>query len=53
MQVPWFFATTPTPRRPAAPPRTRRSGWWSRLAQRYIAWAERSHQDLRGRGSGR
>ena len=53
MQVPWFFATTPAPRPvTASSSRARRSGWWSRLAQHYIAWAERSHDALRGRASG-
>lgn len=52
MQVPWFFATTPTPR-PAASLPHRRVGWWSRLAQRYIAWAERSHVQARSRAAGR
>jgi hypothetical protein len=51
MRVPWFFATTPAPR-PAVRPTRRRPGWWSRLAQRYIAWAERSHADARTRAPG-
>lgn len=42
MQVPWFFATTPPPRRPAAP-LSRRPSLWSRLLACYVGWAERSH----------
>jgi hypothetical protein len=52
MQVPWFFATTPAPRLAVRLP-VRRTPWWSRLAARYIAWAERSHDSLRGRAAGR
>lgn len=52
MQVAWFFATTPAPRI-AVPAPERRVGWWSRLGQRYLAWAERSHEQLRGRAAGR
>lgn len=50
MQTPWFFATTPAPR-PAPQlhrPRRARAPWLLRLFGRYIAWAERSHQQLRG-----
>lgn len=43
MQVPWFFAVRPT-----AP----RSPWWTRLAERYVAWTERSHGQLRFHRSG-
>jgi hypothetical protein len=46
MQVPWFFATTPAPT-PAVRRTERRSPWWARLGQRYVAWAERSHEQLR------
>jgi hypothetical protein len=51
MQVPWFFATTRAPR-PAAQLTRRRAGWWSRLARRYIAWAERSHAEAHVRAPG-
>ena len=48
MKLPWFFATTPAPR-PAVPERrTRHAAWLQRAAQRYIAWAVRSHEQLRG-----
>jgi hypothetical protein len=52
MQVPWFFATTPAPR-PAARSLRRHAGWWSRLARRYVAWAERSHREVGARAAGR
>ncbi|HJV61682.1 MAG TPA: hypothetical protein VJ743_12095 [Albitalea sp.] len=48
MQVPWFFATTPAPKVIALPRPHSRASWWERLAQRYVAWAERSHERLRG-----
>ena len=51
MQVPWFFATTPAPT-PAVPSNGRRRGGWARLAQRYVAWAERSHEQLRHYAAG-
>jgi hypothetical protein len=50
MSTSWFFATTPIPQRPqVAPVRKRpaeRAGrrWWQRLAERYVAWSERSEQ---------
>ena len=47
MRVSWFFATTPIPRRPYAafPPKRKHesaSSWWSRAADRYLAWSERT-----------
>ena len=52
MQVAWFFATTPAPT-PAVRPITRHAPWWTRLAERYIAWAERSNEQLRHHPAGR
>jgi hypothetical protein len=46
MQIPWFFATTPAPQRPATP--IRRLSFGSRLRAWYIDWAERSHHQMRG-----
>lgn len=44
MQVPWFLATTPAPRRPAAPMGHRARAitrhWWERLGDRLVAWGE-------------
>jgi hypothetical protein len=44
MQLPWFLATTPAPRRPAAPlphrARVIASTWWERLGDRLVAWGE-------------
>jgi len=48
MQVPWFFATTPSPKPPPRDPR-RRPSFWSRAAERFVAWCEKSRQ--RGHGS--
>jgi hypothetical protein len=52
MRIPWFFATTPIPR-PSVPVREPPgvlSRWASRILRSYLAWAERSHEQLRGRG---
>jgi len=54
LTLPWFFATTPAPRvavpvRRSAP----RRPWRDRLAHAYVAWAERSHESLRGSAAGR
>jgi hypothetical protein len=48
MQVSWFFATTPVPQRPQvtrAPKRARTGStttWWTRAADRFVEWGERS-----------
>jgi hypothetical protein len=50
MQVSWFLATTPIPQRPhTAPARKRRptphaKSWWDRVAERLVAWGERSRR---------
>jgi len=50
MQVPWFFATTPTPQRPHAThaPKRQTAGdantWWARAVERFVAWGERSRK---------
>ncbi|WP_280153369.1 hypothetical protein [Piscinibacter sp. XHJ-5] len=48
MQVPWFLATTPAPRRPAAPARRPLRSWWSRLGERLVAWGDRAHHHRMG-----
>jgi hypothetical protein len=42
MQARWFFAFPPAYAAPA------RESLWSRLARRYIAWAEACHGAMRG-----
>jgi hypothetical protein len=54
MQVPWFFATTPAPQRPAAwrPARRsarRASSLWVRLGERVVAWGEGASHHRLGR----
>ncbi|WP_161974589.1 hypothetical protein [Piscinibacter terrae] len=50
MKAPWFFATTPIPRRvnPQDPHRHGRSAW-HQFKRAFVAWAERSR--LRHGGS--
>ena len=45
MKVPWFFATTPTPR-PANPqgPKSHAPSVWQRATRAFVAWAERSRR---------